>query len=97
MPSPSANPGGFKSLLPPLLLTGLANKIGSGYGAGFLGLLATLYPGYDASGTLGDLVVGTLYALADGAVFGLLFGLLYNRFLGQGVMETPPKPQAEPS
>jgi hypothetical protein len=37
-----------------------------------------------ASGTIPDLVVGVLYALVDGALGGLIFGRLYNRFLGQG-------------
>ena len=78
-----------------ILFTGIANMLGSGYGAGFLGLLSTLYPGYEASGTLVDLLVGTLYALADGAVVGLLFGFLYNRFLGQGSVEKAPTSGAE--
>jgi len=70
-----------------LLLTGLANMIWTGYGAGFLGTVASFYPGYHASGSFADLIVGTLYALVDGAVFGLVFGWLYNRFLGQGRLD----------
>jgi hypothetical protein len=63
-----------------LLLTGLAGMLWPGYGAGFLSTLATVYPGYDATGSFGDLIVGTLYALVDGAVFGAVLGWLYNRF-----------------
>ena len=70
-----------------LLLTGLANKLWPGYGAGFLEAVASVYPGYQASGTVADLMVGILYALVDGAVGGLIFGWLYNRLLGQGKLE----------
>ena len=62
-----------------ILITGAANLVWTGYGTAFLGLMASIYPGYDASGTLGDLIVGVLYGLVDGAVFGLIFGWLYNR------------------
>lgn len=67
-----------------MLLTGLANLIWSGYGVAFLQLMASLYPGYHADGTFLDLVVGTLYALVDGAVAGLVFGWLYNVFAAKG-------------
>ena len=65
-----------------VFLVGLANLIWPGYAAGFLNLLASIYPGYHASRTLGDLIVGTLYAILDGAVGGLIFGWLYN-YLGR--------------
>lgn len=70
-----------------ILLTGLVNMAWPSYGIGFLAVLASIYPGYDASGTFFDLLTGILYALLDGAVFGLIFGWLYNRFLGQGTIE----------
>jgi len=65
-----------------VLIIGLANFIWSGYGIGFLQLLASVYPGYKASGSLGDLISGTLYALVDGGLVGFVFAWLYNRFLG---------------
>lgn len=65
-----------------VLFTGLANLIWSGYGTKFLELLASVYPGYEASGSIGDLITAVLYALADGGLFGLVFVWLYNRFLG---------------
>jgi hypothetical protein len=65
-----------------VLVTGLANLIWSGYGIGFLQLLASVYPGYKVSGSIGDLITGFLYALVDGGLFGLVFAWLYNRFLG---------------
>lgn len=67
-----------------MLLTGLANLIWAGYGVAFLQLMASLYPGYHADRTFLDLVVGTLYTLVDGAVVGLVFGWLYNTFVGKG-------------
>ena len=65
------------------LVTGLANLIWSEYGTGFLQLLASIYPGYKASGSIGDLIIGVLYALVDGGLFGLVLAWLYNRFLGK--------------
>ena len=61
-----------------VFFVGLANMIRSGYGVGFLKLCASVYPGYEASGTFGSLIVGVLYALLAGAVGGLLFGWVYN-------------------
>jgi hypothetical protein len=65
-----------------VLLTGLANTIWSGYGSAFLKILASVYPGYKATGSLTDLITGVLYALADGGLFGLVLAWLYNRLLG---------------
>jgi len=65
-----------------LLVTGLTNIIWSGYGTNFLQLLASVYPGYNASGSIGDLISGVLYALVDGGLFGLILAWLYNLFLG---------------
>lgn len=66
-----------------VLLVGILNLISSGYGVAFLKLIASIYPGYHASGSFGDLIVGTLYALVDGAICGLVFGWLYNLFVGK--------------
>lgn len=65
-----------------ILITGIANLIWSGYGVGFLQIMASVYPGYHAAGSVGDLIVGTLYALVDGALCGLVFGWLYNLLTG---------------
>jgi hypothetical protein len=66
-----------------VLLTGAANIIQPAYAGDFLRLMSSIYPGYHASGTVGDLMVGTLYALADGALCGAVFGWLYNLFAGR--------------
>lgn len=65
-----------------VFLTGLANLIWPGYGTTFLQCVASVYPGYDATGAFGDLIVGMLYGLIDGAVAALVFGWLYNLLVG---------------
>jgi len=65
-----------------VLLVGLANLIWPGYGKSFLLILASIYPGYAASGSFGDVIVGSLYALVDAAVLGFVFGWLYNLMSG---------------
>jgi hypothetical protein len=62
-----------------VLVCGLANLIWPTYGVAFLQLVSSIYPGYHATRSLGSVVVGTLYALLDGAVCGWLFAWLYNR------------------
>jgi hypothetical protein len=64
-----------------VLLTGLAN-IWTGYAAGFLQLLASVYPGYDATGAIGDVATAALYAVVDAGVMGAVLAWLYNRLSG---------------
>ena len=66
-----------------VFLVGIANLIWSGYGDVFLKLVASVYPGYDASPSFGAVIVGTLYALLDGLVAGLVFAWIYNLFAGR--------------
>ena len=66
-----------------LLLVGTANLVWSGYGEAFVTLMASIYPGYHASGSVGDLIVGVLYALLDGVVCALVLAWLYNSFVGK--------------
>ena len=66
-----------------VLIVGVTNLIWPGYGATFLQLVASIYPGYDATRSVGAVIVGTLYALVDGAIFGLVVGWLYNLFLSK--------------
>ena len=61
-----------------LLLVGVANVFAGGYGQAFLDVMASVYPGYHAAGTLGDAIVGGLYALVDGGIGGAVMAWLYN-------------------
>ena len=65
-----------------ILVVGLANLIWEGYGVAFLELVASIYPGYDVEGDIGQVIVGTLYGFLDGAIGGLVFGFIYNMFAG---------------
>jgi hypothetical protein len=61
-----------------ILLVGVSNLMWPGYGSAFLQLVASIYPGYKASATFGQVIIGTLYGLVDGAIGGALFAWLYN-------------------
>jgi hypothetical protein len=66
-----------------MLVVGILNLISPGYGGEFLRIMASVYPGFKASGTFIDVIVGMLYALVDGAICGFVFALLYNTFIGK--------------
>jgi hypothetical protein len=63
-----------------ILGTGLANLIWSPYGQQFLQLMASVYPGYHATHSIAEVVIGTLYGFVDGLIGGAIFGWLYNQF-----------------
>jgi len=58
----------------------LLNYLSPPYGKAFLDLVSSIYPGYKSTGTLGSVMVGTLYSLVDGAVGGAIFAWMYNIF-----------------
>ena len=66
-----------------LLVTGLIHLGVPSYGTAFLGVMSSVYPGYHAARSFGDVLTGTGYALVDGAVGGLILGWLYNLFVGR--------------
>ncbi len=70
-----------------MFLVALANLIWSGYGQTFLEVIASVYPGYQATASFGQVIVGTLYALLDGAICGLVFAWLYNCFAPKGAQQ----------
>lgn len=63
-----------------MLFVGLVNLVDSSYGVEFLKIISSVYPGFHGSGTFGDVLIGTLYGVLDGAVGGFLVGWLYNSF-----------------
>ena len=61
-----------------VLLVGLLNLVWPSYGVAFLDLASSIYPGYESMSGFGGVIVGTLYALVDGAIAGAIFAWLYN-------------------
>ena len=64
-----------------MFLVGLANLLWPGYGQAFLDVTASIYPGYTATASFGQIILGTLYGLVDGAIAGAVFAWIYNRFV----------------
>jgi hypothetical protein len=62
-----------------IFLVGIGNLLWPGYGAAFLDLARSIYPGYGSTGGFWGVIVGTLYGLLDGAVGGFIIAWLYNR------------------
>jgi hypothetical protein len=67
-----------------LLFVGLINLASPSYGANFLAGVSSIYPGFHATRTFGDVLVGTGYGVVDGGIGGFLLGWLYNVFTGRG-------------
>ncbi len=61
-----------------VLVVLLVNLGCTSYAQNFLELMASIYPGYHANHTVVQVVIGTLYAAADGLIGGAVFGWLYN-------------------
>jgi len=65
-----------------MLLVGIINLAAPAYGLDFLRGMGSVYPGFFASRTFGDALLGAVYGFVDGAIAGWLLGLLYNWFSG---------------
>jgi ABC-type phosphate transport system permease subunit len=64
-----------------VFLVGLANLLWPTYGVEFLKIIDSIYPGYHfGKWGLGGVIVGTLYAIIDAWVIGVIFALIYNKF-----------------
>jgi hypothetical protein len=63
-----------------MLGMGLANLIWANYGQVFLQTMASAYPGYHATRSIAEVIVGTLYGFVDGLIAGAVFAWLYNQF-----------------
>ena len=60
-----------------VFLAGVAHAVWPSYGVTFLEFTASIYPGYHV-GSLGGVIIGTLYAVLDGAVSGAVVAWLSN-------------------
>jgi hypothetical protein len=65
-----------------LLLVGIIHLINGTYGAAFLEMVASFYPGYNAVPTVGQLIILVIYGVVDGLICGFLFAWIYNLFAG---------------
>ncbi len=61
-----------------IFLVAVANLIWPNYGQAFLELIASIYPGYHFSSSIGSVIIGTLYGIVDGAIGGALLAWVYN-------------------
>ncbi|MFZ0283852.1 MAG: bacteriophage holin [Terriglobales bacterium] len=68
-----------------MLVTGLANLIWGNYGQQFLEVMSSVYPGYHATRSIAEVIVGTLYGAVDGLTGGAVFAWLCNQFVKPGV------------
>jgi hypothetical protein len=59
---------------------GVVNLAAPSYGIEVLRAVSSIYPGFHATRTFTDVLVGTGYALVDGAIGGFLIAWLYNLF-----------------
>jgi hypothetical protein len=59
---------------------GVMNLVSQSYGMEFLRVISSIYPGFKASRTFVDVLVGTGYGIVDGAIGGFLLAWLYNLF-----------------
>ncbi len=56
----------------------LVNFEYTNYGQNFLELMASIYPGFHANHSMVQVLIGTVYAAADGVIGGVVIGCLYN-------------------
>jgi 4-amino-4-deoxy-L-arabinose transferase-like glycosyltransferase len=67
-----------------ILSVGLVNLAAPTYGTAFLQMASSIYPGFHASRSFGDVIVGTLYGVVDAGFGGLVFGWIYNWIAARG-------------
>lgn len=63
-----------------IFVVGVINLASPSYGTEFLKVVSSVYPGFKASGTFVDVLVGTCYGIVDGAIGGFLLAWLFNIF-----------------
>jgi CIC family chloride channel protein len=82
-PSYTAGPGayalvGMGTAFAGMLCVAVLNMAAPSYGIDFLKTMSSVYPGFHASRSVLDLLVGAVYGMVDGGIAGLLTGWLYN-------------------
>ncbi len=61
-----------------LMIVGCANLIWPVYGAEFLNVVSSIYPGYETGTGVTGIVVSSLYGVVDAGIAGMIFAWLYN-------------------
>ena len=64
-----------------VFVVGILNMIWPTYALSFLEMLESIYPGYKANGSFGNVIIATLYATIDSALCAAIFGWIYNRYV----------------
>lgn len=64
-----------------ILMVIALNMATGSYGAEFLKLAGSIYPGYHPGTGISGLVVGPLYGFVDAGIGGLVLAWLYNLFV----------------
>ena len=60
--------------------TGLLNLLWPPYGGRLLEIFSSVYPGYHATRSMGDVLVAAAYGTLDGAAAGFFVAVIYNFF-----------------
>ena len=61
-----------------MLLVGIINLLSPPYGADFLRIMSSVYPGFHDSHSWGSVALGTLYGFVDGAIGAAIVAWLYD-------------------
>jgi hypothetical protein len=77
-----------------MLMVGLLNLRFPSYGGDFLRIMSSVYPGFHDSRTIGQVMLGTIYGVLDGAILGYIFSSLY-RWVGG--LNTPDTKRTSPA
>jgi hypothetical protein len=67
-----------------ILCVGLVHLAIPSYGASFLEVVSSIYPGFHGARSVGDSFIGAGYALIDGGLGGFFVGWLYNACARRG-------------
>jgi hypothetical protein len=62
-----------------MLVVGLINLADASYGSQFLRIMSSVYPGADATRTLGCVLLGAVYGFIDGGLFVWLYRMMTRR------------------
>ena len=63
-----------------LLIVGSANMMFPGYGANFLEVIGSVYPGYHPGTGFSSVIIGSLYGVVDAGIGAAIFAWVYNFF-----------------